>query len=108
MNLNEVTQEQMEELFENWNLYPEVRKDEMYPLSTRLVDMQDYSKFKMLTCVNHPYSVFYTRNPWTREIYMVQSFRGIDAIVDEEQCPCGVPCMRVVIRKEKKHVRYKR
>lgn len=96
MDLSKLSDEKMKELFTQFNNYPYVMEANMLPLNTDQVDWRDYSTMKYLTCVNHPFARYLTKNPWDRGLHFIQGPNGIDAMLDDE-CKCGFTDLRVVI-----------
>ena len=87
------------------NMNPELWKEytqqpafkwEMFPLKDALVDWDDLSFHKILTCVNHPRSRFITKNPWSRSVFMIRGVAGGPEMIDEE-CDCPFDDMRYII-----------
>lgn len=89
--------EQSPELFETTvRLFPWEFVTFAETYERKLVDWEDRSCHKTLTCVNHPKARWSTKNPWDRSIFPLKGINGGSGNFDEE-CSCAFSDLRVVI-----------
>ncbi|MFY3741611.1 MAG: hypothetical protein HMLIMOIP_002069 [Candidatus Nitrosomirales archaeon] len=77
--------------------YPMALENEMVP--TAEVDWSSL-ELKELTCNNHPWSRYLTKDPFNRGLHFIQGPNGLDSILDTE-CECPLSDLVAVIRKDK-------
>ena len=79
--------------------YPYVMDLDMIPVAD--VDWADYSQLKELTCKNHPWSRYLTKDPFQRGLHFIQGPNGLDSFFEGE-CPCPFSDLYVVLISLKK------
>lgn len=105
MNFDKVSPEKLVELRDKFGEYPMVKPDEMIHLGL-YNGWDDFSTMKELTCINHPWSRYLTKNPWTRSIFTVQGPHGISAqLLEDNECNCPFQDLRVVVPAGSRFVR---
>jgi hypothetical protein len=77
--------------------FPITAADDMIPVNDPSIDWESMIH-RYLTCKNHPYSRYMTKNFWSRGLHYLQGPNGIMAGYDEE-CSCP-ECDLVVIKSE--------
>jgi hypothetical protein len=90
---------EFEELFKQFNKFPFVMKLDMIELKAISWDSM---KMQRLTCVNHPWARYLTKNPWSRNLHFIQGPYGLDSLLESEECTCPFTDLRVVISEMEK------
>lgn len=83
--------------------YRPAKESEMLPVADAPVDWEDYSTMKEMTCKNHPFARYLTKNPWSRGLHFIQGPHGLMSMIDPE-CDCPFEDLRVVIRETERHI----
>jgi len=64
---------------------------------------EDYSYSRKLTCKNHPTAVYYTKNPWARNLHLIQRPVGDIPRSPTGECVCPFSDLVVLVRPEVKN-----
>jgi len=60
------------------------------------VDWSDLSTHKKLTCVNHQGMVYGTKNPWTRNLHILEIDESL-AGTGKSECDCPFSDLRAIV-----------
>jgi hypothetical protein len=89
MDLDSIDVERLVELQEKFpGGYPIATDAMILMLKDDSINWSDFSVMKHLTCVNHRWVRYTTKNPWERSIFSLQGPHGIWAVLDDD---CGCP-----------------